>query len=206
MTDGVDLVDEHDARRLFLGLAEQIAHLGGAHADEHLHKFRTGNGKEGNVGFTGYGLGQHGLACARRADQQNALGHGSAGLGVLLGVVQVIDDLCQAFLGFILAGHVRKADALCGGNVDLGVALAKGHGVFAAHLVHHPPAHVLAQQNENDNGQYRGHHQAQQRGSGFLNHAAELRAGIVKALGERGVLHRAGFVHRRAFAVREEEI
>ena len=39
--DGVDLVDEHDARRVLLGLVEQVAHPAGADADEHLNEFRT---------------------------------------------------------------------------------------------------------------------------------------------------------------------
>ena len=34
--DGVDLVDEDDAGRVLLGLLEQVAHAGGADADEHL--------------------------------------------------------------------------------------------------------------------------------------------------------------------------
>ncbi len=83
LADGVDLVDEHDAGGLFLGLLEQVAHLGGAHAHEHLHELRAGDGEEGHVGFAGHGLGQHGLAGARRADQQDALGHGGTDLLVL---------------------------------------------------------------------------------------------------------------------------
>lgn len=38
LADGVDLVDENDTGRLFLGLLEQVAHLARAHADEHLHE------------------------------------------------------------------------------------------------------------------------------------------------------------------------
>ena len=73
--DGVDLIDKDDAGSLFLGLIEQITDLGSAHADEHLHKFRTGHGEEGHIGFTGYGLGKHGLTGSGRAYQQDALGH-----------------------------------------------------------------------------------------------------------------------------------
>src|ERR1700674_177765 len=35
-SDGVDLVDEHDARRVLLRLVEQVADAAGADADEHL--------------------------------------------------------------------------------------------------------------------------------------------------------------------------
>jgi hypothetical protein len=34
--DGVDFVDEDDARRILLGLLEHVAHAAGADADEHL--------------------------------------------------------------------------------------------------------------------------------------------------------------------------
>ncbi len=75
LADGVDLVDEHDAGALSLCLLEQVADLGSAHADEHLHELRAGNGEEGHIGFAGHSLGQHGFTGARRADQQHALGH-----------------------------------------------------------------------------------------------------------------------------------
>src|SRR5438874_2182668 len=37
-TEGVELVDEDDARRLLFGLLKHIANAGGADADEHFHK------------------------------------------------------------------------------------------------------------------------------------------------------------------------
>src|SRR5690606_1495550 len=44
-TDGVDLVDEDDARRMLLRLLEHVAHPAGANADEHLDEVGTGNGE-----------------------------------------------------------------------------------------------------------------------------------------------------------------
>ena len=41
LADGIDFIDEHDAGCLFLGLLEEVSHLGGAHAYEHFHKFRA---------------------------------------------------------------------------------------------------------------------------------------------------------------------
>ena len=38
---GVDFVDEHDARRFFLGLTEEVADTRGADAYEHFHKVGT---------------------------------------------------------------------------------------------------------------------------------------------------------------------
>ena len=54
---------------LLLGLLEKVTDLGSAHAHEHLYEFGAGHGEEGHVGFTGHGLGQHGLAGTRRANQ-----------------------------------------------------------------------------------------------------------------------------------------
>ena len=55
--DGIDLVDKHNARGLFLGLLKQVAHLGGATADEHLDELRTRNAKERNTSLAGNSLG-----------------------------------------------------------------------------------------------------------------------------------------------------
>ena len=39
--DRIDLVDEDDAGRMFLGLFEHVAHTGRAHTDEHLDEIRA---------------------------------------------------------------------------------------------------------------------------------------------------------------------
>ena len=138
LADGVDLINEHDAGGFLLGLLEQVAHLGRAHAHEHLHEFGAGHGEEGHVGLAGHSLGQHGLARARRAHQQHALRHGRADLLIFAGIVEVVDDLRQVLLGLVLAGHIGKLDALGGLDVDLGVGLAhiEHQGVAAAHFLH----------------------------------------------------------------------
>ena len=104
LADGVDFVDEHDAGGLVIGLLEQVPHLGGTPAHEHLHELAAGNGEEGR-------LGQQGLAGARRAYQQGAFGQLGADLAVLLRVVEEVHDLAEQFLGLVLAGHVGKADS-----------------------------------------------------------------------------------------------
>ena len=71
---GVQFVNEHDARRLGLGLLEQVAHPRGAHPDEHLHKVAAADQEERHLGFAGHGAREQGLAGAGRPDQQDALG------------------------------------------------------------------------------------------------------------------------------------
>ena len=92
LTNGIDLIDEHDAGSLLLSLPEKVPDFRGAHAYEHLYKLRPGDGKEGNIGFSGHRLGQHGLAGTRRAYQQNTLRHGCAGFRIFPRVVQVVHD------------------------------------------------------------------------------------------------------------------
>src|SRR2546421_620845 len=71
--DRVDLVDEDDAGRVLLALLEQVAHAGGADADEHLDEVRTGDGEERHARLARDRSREKGLAGARRSHQQDAL-------------------------------------------------------------------------------------------------------------------------------------
>ena len=77
-SDGVDLVDEHDARRVALGLLEQVTHPAGADAHEHLDEFGAGDAEEGHASLAGHSAGQQRLAGAGRADEQHAARDASA--------------------------------------------------------------------------------------------------------------------------------
>ena len=65
--DRVDLVHEHDARAVALGLVEQVAHAAGADAHEHLDELRAGDAEERHAGLAGDGARHQRLAGARRA-------------------------------------------------------------------------------------------------------------------------------------------
>ena len=140
LSDGVDFVDKDDTGGLLLGLAEQIAHLGRAHADEHLDEFRSGHGEEGYTRLARYGLGKHRLAGSRRADQQNAFGHLSPDLAVFLRILQILDDLLEVFLRLVHAFHIAEANTVGRLHINLCVGLAhiehQGPGASAG-LVHH---------------------------------------------------------------------
>src|SRR5207237_3328599 len=82
--DGVDLIDEDDARRVLLPLLEEVAHARSAYADEHLHEVGAGDGEERRVRLAGDGAREEGLAGARRAHQQDDHGHLAAELRELL--------------------------------------------------------------------------------------------------------------------------
>ena len=136
---GVDFIDEDDAGRVLLALLEQVAHAAGAHAHEHLHEIRTGDGEERHAGFARDGARQQRLAGARRADQQHALGNAAAQLLEFLRLAQELDDLLQFFLGLFHAGHVLERDLLLLRGMQPRAALAEAQRLVAAalHLPHH---------------------------------------------------------------------
>ena len=109
---GVDLVDEHHRRGHLLGLGKEVPDAAGAHAHVELHKVRAGDGEELHPGLPGHSLGQQGLAGARRAHQQHALGDAGPQVQVLLGLLEEADDLRQLLLLLVGAGHVRKVTFL----------------------------------------------------------------------------------------------
>ena len=130
--DGVDLVDEDDARSLLLGLLEEVADTRGAHADEHLHEIRTRNREERHVGLARDGLGQQGLAGSRRAYQQRALRNLGAQLLVFVGLFEEVHDLHDLDLGLFQTRHVLERHAL-------GIVLVEDLRLGLAH-VHNAPA------------------------------------------------------------------
>ena len=155
-TDGVDLVDKDDTRGFFISLLEQVTHLCSAHAHEHLHKFRTGNGEERHVCLAGNCLCQQRFTCSGRSYQQCALGHRCADLFVALRLVEIIHDLRQQFLCLFLAGNVLELDAGGGLHIDLGVALAHAEhhrAVAAAHTLRHLLVKEVEHQQHQRNGQ-----------------------------------------------------
>ena len=149
-THGVDFVNENQAGSVLFALGEQIAHTGRANAHKHLHKVRTGNGKERHSGFAGHGFGQQSLARARRADEKHALGDAPAKTSELLGIGQKVHNLGKLLLGFVHPGHIVKGNAGRLLRNHAGARTAEGHGLAPAplHLAHekHP------EQDQQDHG------------------------------------------------------
>ena len=110
--DGVDLVDEDDARGVLLALLEQVADARRADADEHLDEVGAADREEWNVGLTGDGPRQQRLPRSRRAHEQDALRNAAAQLLELLRLLQELDDFLQLFLRFVDAGDVLERHLL----------------------------------------------------------------------------------------------
>ena len=196
---GVYLVDEHDARRLLPGLLEQVANLGRAHADEHLDELTAGDGEERHVRLAGHCAGEQGLAGARRADKQRALGQLGAYLGVFLRVVQEVDDLLERLLGLVLTGHVGEGLARLRLGVDLRAGLAEAHAehaVAVCHLLYHVAVEQRADAEDEHHGQYPRQEKAQQRGvlRGYFVGELYLRLGVEQAVHEVDVREDARLV------------
>ena len=137
--DRVDLVDEDDARRVALGLVEQVADAAGADADEHLDELRAGDAEERHAGLTGDGAGHQRLAGAGRPDEQHAARDARAERVELLRVLQELDDFLELRLGLVDAGDVGERDDGLVAEEHPGPALAEAEGLVigALGLAHH---------------------------------------------------------------------
>ena len=65
--DGVNFINENQARRVLARLLEHVAHAARADADKHFHEIRTADAEESRVRLAGDRLGQQRLARAGRA-------------------------------------------------------------------------------------------------------------------------------------------
>ncbi len=128
LSERVELIDEDDAGRFVLGLAEEIADPRGADTDEHLDKLRAAQTEEGHAGFAGDRTREQGLAGSRRADEEHALGNPTADAGVLFGILEELDNLAQFLFGLVDACHVVELDLdVVFFGVDLGAAARERH-------------------------------------------------------------------------------
>ena len=108
-TDGVNLIDEHDAWGLLLRLTEQITDPTGPDPDKQLNEFGGGHRKERHLRFTGDGTGQECFSSARGTHEQHATGNLGAKTGERFRLLKEGDHLLELLLGVVDAGNVLKA-------------------------------------------------------------------------------------------------
>src|SRR5579884_1988987 len=143
---GVNFINKDDAGGVLLALLKQIADTARAHT--HFHEVRAGNREKRNIGFSGDSARQQRFTCARRSNQQHALGNAPAELLELLRLAQKLDNLLQLFFGLIHAGHIFKGDLFLLHRKQPRAALPKRQRLVAASL--HLPQHKEPQQANND--------------------------------------------------------
>ena len=108
-TDRINLINKDDARCVFLGLLEHIAHTASTDADKHFHEIGTGNTEEWHLCFAGNRFGQQGFTGTGATGQQNTTRHTSAQALIAVGGFQVINDFLHFFFGFITTGYIGKS-------------------------------------------------------------------------------------------------
>ena len=146
--DGVDFVDEDDARRVLLRLLEHVAHAARADANEHLDEVGTRDREERHVGFAGDRACDQRLTGARRADEQTAARNASAEALEFLRVAKKLDDLLEIGFRFVDAGDVLERDAAMPLRQKLGARLTETHCAPGPglHLTHEKDPYADEQQ------------------------------------------------------------
>jgi hypothetical protein len=145
--DRIQLVDEHDARRLRLRLLEQVAHAGGPKPDEHLHEVRPRQVEERYRGLARHRAREQRLARARRADEQHALRDPPAKPLVPPGIPEEVDHLAQLLDRLVEARHVLERCQQITPVDDLVLRLPQAHRSGGS------PAHAAQQDHPHDHDQ-----------------------------------------------------
>mmetsp|Transcript_11758 Transcript_11758/g.28981 ORF Transcript_11758/g.28981 Transcript_11758/m.28981 type:complete len:310 (+) Transcript_11758:716-1645(+) len=108
--DGVDLVDEDEARGPLLGRGEEVPHPPGPDPDVHLLELAPRGREEGHPGLARDRLRQERLPGARGAHQQDPAGEVPPQPRELLGLLEELDDLLELHLRLLAPLHVVEAD------------------------------------------------------------------------------------------------
>ena len=108
--DGVELVDEDDARGVAACVLEQPPHARGADARIHFDEVGPAREQKRHAGFTRNRSRQQRLARAGRADEQHALRDAPADGREAVGMTEEVDDLLHFVLGLVDAGDVLERD------------------------------------------------------------------------------------------------
>ena len=123
----IDLINKNNTRCMFLALFKQVTDTGGADTDKHLHKIRTGNGKERNTCFTCYSFGKKSLTCSWRTYKDNAFRDSCTHACIFLRSLEEIHHLYQIFLLFLKTCHILEGYFLIVRKHHSRTALAKIH-------------------------------------------------------------------------------
>ena len=151
-TNGVDLIDKDNARRMLLGLFEHVANTARTNTDKHLNKVGTGNGEERHLSFTRNRFCQQGFTGTWRADHQHATGNATTQALKLAWVTQELNQLTDLFLGFVATGNVSESGFNLIFREQARLALTEAHRAAltartALHLAHEEHDHSDHYQN-----------------------------------------------------------
>src|SRR5205814_5237138 len=149
-TDGVNFVNENDARRGFFALLKHVADTTRPDAHKHFNKVRAADGEEGDVRLACDRAREKRLARARRADHQHALGNAAAEFLKFFRVAQKLDQLLHFIFGFLDAGHVAEGDLVFVAGEHARLRFAEVKRAFSSHADLLPKQEIKHEQEEGD--------------------------------------------------------
>ena len=169
LADGIDLIDKNDTGSILFCFFKKIPDTGSTHADEHFHKFRTGQGKEGHMRLSCHSLREQGLSCARRPHQKSSFGKLRSDRRIFPGIVQEIHHFLKRFLCLVLACHILEGDACLLLDISLGAAFSDAHDPSAV------PVHPAKEKHHHTEQQNGGQKNADQHGDQLRHHIRRFR-------------------------------
>jgi hypothetical protein len=186
--DRIELVDEHDRRRILARLFEQLADAGCAEPGEHLDERRGTLRVEARTRCVRDRLRGERLAGAGRTVEEDALRDASAERLEALRIAEEVDDLLQLPLRLVETGDVVPGDGRLGAGRDL-------HRLHPRHELDRPPEQV------DDHAHEREEHDRKPRQRKVGHEVPEVEA-AAGGFGDRerrrrGRRRRAGAIHRR---------
>ena len=154
LAEGIQLVDENDARGAAFGLAEHVANAGGTHTNKHFDKVGTAKAEERHTCFAGNRLGEQGLTGTGGTDEQHALRDATTKALVPFWVLEEVDDFPQLVDCFVDAGNFFEGDFDIFLGDQLTAATAEGHGrTRPAHAAEHDDHQQQQHAREHEDGE-----------------------------------------------------
>ena len=122
-TDGVDFVDEDDARRLLFGRSEQLSHALRTYTDKHFLKLAPASVEKWYIRLASDGASEQRFARPWRSGEQHTLWQFPTETRKSIRVTQVFDNLLQFLLGFVAPFDIIERLRALLGHVFLVVLL-----------------------------------------------------------------------------------
>mmetsp|Transcript_5696 Transcript_5696/g.8390 ORF Transcript_5696/g.8390 Transcript_5696/m.8390 type:complete len:204 (+) Transcript_5696:1126-1737(+) len=117
-SNGINLINEDDARGVLLGLVKHITHTRSSNSNEHLHEFGTRNGDEWHTGLSSNSLGEEGLTGTRGSVKDNTTRNAASILSVSLRLLQEVNYLSELELGSVTSSNLVESYSSIGNHLD----------------------------------------------------------------------------------------
>src|SRR5580704_9665314 len=124
--DGVQFVNENDARCMAFSLLKQIAYPRRTHANKHFHKIAPADQKERHLGLPRDGPSKQRFTCTWRSDKKHTLWNAGTHSLILFRILEKVHDFLQFEFGFVAPRHILKGDAGIRIRYEASAALANG--------------------------------------------------------------------------------